>query len=347
MAAEEFCCCLENLTNRESEIFHLTKLAIDNKEFAPSIFQIIYSHYQTVSSAKKLPCLFLIDSIIKSKHSETYVDLFTPHITEIFSTVFLKADKHTRATLFRVRQNWCGKFPMSSLHELDLQVRKLDPGWPVARNLDSTSVKLQDHSKRTKSNAKPSKRNVEVPKSCNTSPEPVPSFLGKILADQARTHNIKGKQSYKSLSDIPKPYLPPVRRVPMSQFYWAASQVFMKPLSERKQVYFPKQHHFEADKVAEEIFQPAKRRKVEHELPPASHSVASLQKINPNPLHIKSSLLIKESAYLYEKKLPKFQKISMVRHFAMCNYARIEYHKRQQAAGLYRRRFLIVLIGLR
>ena len=265
-----------------------------------------------------------------------YVDLFTPHITEIFSTVFLKADKHTRATLFRVRQNWCGKFPMSSLHELDLQVRKLDPGWPVARNLDSASVKLQEHSKRTKSNAKPSKRNVEVPKSCSTSPEPVPSFLGKILADQARTHNIKGKQSYKSLSDIPKPYLPPVRRVPMSQFCWAASQVFMKPLSERKRGSFPKQHHSEeTGEEAEEIIQPRKRRKVEHELAPARHSVASFQKINPNPLHVKSSLP-KESAYLYEKQLPKFKRSGMERHFAMCNYARFEYHKRQQSADLYR-----------
>ena len=102
--------------------------------------------------------------------------------------------------------------------------------------------------------------------------------------------------------------------------------VFKKSLSERK-LSFSKQQRSEPDEKAEKIIQPTKQRKAGHELPPARHSVASFRRSTPTHYTSKALAFPKESAYMYEKKLSKVQKTGMDRHFAMCNYPRIEYHE--------------------
>lgn len=328
MAAEKFCFSLENLTASEMEIMHLTKLAIDNRKFAQSIFDIIWSHFQRVSFDKKLPCLYLIDSVIKASHSKSYVQLFTPHITDIFCSTFIKADKQTRKTLFRVRLNWSNKFPNALLYDLDLQVKNMDPAWPLPATDKSTSENSQQHSKL----AKPSPRK---PKAYSTNRQPSSKPTSRDVSKVGKaTSPCVPKPGTRSLADIPKPYLPPVRRVNMEQFYWAASLVYVKPLSERKQVtLFPKQ-----ERDTDEIVQPAKRRRIQEKLPPARHSQASLHSINPAPLYIEN-LLQKEStstAYMFEKKMIHYQKMSLKRQFAMCNHAKSEYYRRKQRRGPYR-----------
>ena len=322
MAAEEFCFGLENLTASETEIMHLTKLAIDNRKFAQPIFDIIWSHFQRVSFDKKLPCLYLIDSVIKSSHSKSYVQLFTPHITDIFCSTFIKADKQTRKILFRVRKNWSTKFPNALLYDLDLQVKNMDPAWPLPATDKSTSENSQQLSK-------PAKPSPGATKAYSTNHQPSSKPTSRDISKVGKPNSpCVPTPATRSLADIPKPYLPPVRRVNMEQFYWAASLVYVKPLSERKQITsFPKQEH-----EADEMVRPAKRRRIEQELPPARHSQASLHSINPAPLYIKN-LLQKESAltaYMFEKKMPRYQKMSLEREFAMCNHAKSEYYRRKQ-----------------
>ncbi|KAK3872375.1 hypothetical protein Pcinc_022590 [Petrolisthes cinctipes] len=118
------------ILNSKPLITMLTMLAEENKTHAAVIVKVIEVHIKEVSGAQKLPCMYLIDSIMKNVGRE-YIRLFGHIIISIFCNVFEKVDERTRKKLYELRTTWNEVFPKSRLYGLDVKVQTLDPAWPL------------------------------------------------------------------------------------------------------------------------------------------------------------------------------------------------------------------------
>ncbi|PSN35931.1 hypothetical protein C0J52_07162 [Blattella germanica] len=129
--AEEYASSLSDLTvNSKPLINMLTMLAHENITYAPVIVQTVERHLQQVPAERKLPVLYLIDSIVKNV-GDTYTTLFTQNIVSTFCSVFEKVDEKTRANMFKLRQTWNEVFPAKKLYAVDVRVNSIDPAWPI------------------------------------------------------------------------------------------------------------------------------------------------------------------------------------------------------------------------
>ncbi|XP_054160515.1 polyadenylation and cleavage factor homolog 11-like [Oppia nitens] len=147
---------LNGLTfNSKPLINLLTMLSEDYKDTkAPQIVSCIEHRLHEVSNDKKLPILYLLDSIIKNV-GNTYVNLFTQNIVSTFCDVFEKVDEKTRLSLYKLRQTWADIFHHKKLYAIDVRIHnQLDPAWPItAPKPDITST--ASTTKNTKNSTKP------------------------------------------------------------------------------------------------------------------------------------------------------------------------------------------------
>lgn len=126
---------LSQLTSAvKHEINGLTMLAEDNREYAISIASCIENQLKTAPNDRKLPILYLIDSICKNCKNTRYVELFTQNIVSNFCNVYKSASESVRRGLLKLRKSWADPnmkiFPQSKLDAIDERVRKIDPNWP-------------------------------------------------------------------------------------------------------------------------------------------------------------------------------------------------------------------------
>ena len=110
----------------------LTMLSEDYKDSkAPQIVKCIEQRLHSVAAEKKLPLLYLMDSICKNV-GNPYTNLFTQNIVSNFCDVFEKVDEKTRLSLYKLRQTWSTIFPVRKLYAVDTRIKsKLDPAWPI------------------------------------------------------------------------------------------------------------------------------------------------------------------------------------------------------------------------
>jgi len=145
-AAEEYKATLSELnSNSKVEINALTMLAEDNKEYALSIAACIENHLKSVPNRRKLPILYLIDSICKNYPKSTYVQLFTQNIVSNFCNVFEVSDEKVRKSLHKLRMTWSATkiFPQKKLNAIDERVHKMDPNWPILHKMNPAAVPQQ------------------------------------------------------------------------------------------------------------------------------------------------------------------------------------------------------------
>ena len=150
---------LSNLTfNSRPVIMNLTELANDYKashaedivglieQRLRKVSVVIFAPFEhssmfdsQVSTSEKLPCLYLMDSIVKN-HPRPYAALFHPRLVSNFAHVFgAVQDVTTRAALYKLRSTWNEVFPLPTLRSLDLRIKQdLDPKWPVAATPSSS-----------------------------------------------------------------------------------------------------------------------------------------------------------------------------------------------------------------
>jgi len=73
-----------------------------------------------------------MDSVCKN-HSRQYMELFSASLVSMFKHVFASVqDVQVRMSMHKLRNTWGEIFPASLLHQLDVQVKELDPKWPIA-----------------------------------------------------------------------------------------------------------------------------------------------------------------------------------------------------------------------
>jgi hypothetical protein len=133
--------------NSKPLINMLTMLSEDYKDTkAPEIVKCIEQRLHSVSSDKKLPILYLLDSICKNV-GNIYIKLFTQNIVSTFCHVFEKVDEKTRLSLYKLRQTWNTIFNPRKLYAIDVRIHsQLDPAWPI------TAPKPDDNKQLTSDN---------------------------------------------------------------------------------------------------------------------------------------------------------------------------------------------------
>ncbi|KAK0064840.1 zinc finger CCCH domain-containing protein 13-like isoform X2 [Biomphalaria pfeifferi] len=95
---------------------------------------------EKVSVSRKLPIMYLIDSIIKNLSTTEYPQLFSQCIVQIFCGVFEEVDEKTRTSLYKLRQTWVDIIPNKQLYILDRKVQLIDPAWPITAKAPETGV---------------------------------------------------------------------------------------------------------------------------------------------------------------------------------------------------------------
>ena len=156
--------------NSKPLINMLTMLSEDYKDSkAPQIVRCIEQRLHSVSADKKLPLLYLLDSICKNV-GHIYVTLFTQNIVSTFCETFEKVDEKTRLSLYKLRQTWSSIFPARKLYAIDHRIHnKLDPAWPItAPKPDAT----QSGSNSTKTDLKSVVKQPNTTKNSNTALTP-------------------------------------------------------------------------------------------------------------------------------------------------------------------------------
>lgn len=133
-AAEDYRTSLDELADiSKVKINALTMLAEDNSEFAVVIAGCIENQLKNVAKSRKLPILYLIDSICKNFPESKYVELFTQNIVSNFCNVFQVSDEKVRKSLHKLRMTWneTKTFPQNKLNAIDERVHAMDPNWPI------------------------------------------------------------------------------------------------------------------------------------------------------------------------------------------------------------------------
>lgn len=125
--------------NSKPMISCLTILAEENIIVAEGIVQLIENRLYRVPNEQKLVYLYLVDSICKNIGKE-YVKLFAKHLVKNFCHVFETGDEKVRANLYKMRQTWKALFSHLLLYQIDINVKKLDPAWPVTAKLETTDA---------------------------------------------------------------------------------------------------------------------------------------------------------------------------------------------------------------
>lgn len=113
--------------NSKNVIDVLTNFAKSNINDAENIFSVIENQ---INGSNGLLMLYLIDSIIKNVGA-VYVTLFKNVMMNIFSEIFKIAESETRIKMYKLRHTWNGIISARLLHSLDVEIREIDPGWPI------------------------------------------------------------------------------------------------------------------------------------------------------------------------------------------------------------------------
>ncbi|KAF7492848.1 Pre-mRNA cleavage complex 2 protein Pcf11 [Sarcoptes scabiei] len=181
----------ELIWNSKPHIVMLTMLAEESKGRAKEIVKCIEDRLMEVNAEIKLPTLYLIDSICKNIADSCYIELFQKRIVQLFCHTFEVSDEKTRVLMYKLRQTWTNYFTDITLHSLDVQIQKIDSGWPIADKkananavIENTSTKLSQNGK--KAMVEPLKsaalNNKKIPEKSETGKKSIGTALPTIIS---------------------------------------------------------------------------------------------------------------------------------------------------------------------
>lgn len=78
---------------------------------------------------KKLPVLYLLDSIIKNIGG-VYLELFAENIVPVFCTAFEACDMSSRMAMQHLLKTWYGVFPEEKIEEMQERIKVVYGGQP-------------------------------------------------------------------------------------------------------------------------------------------------------------------------------------------------------------------------
>lgn len=110
--AEDFRDALEDLsTNDRHQIQTLAGLANENSEHALAISREIEKHIRGATPGKKLPALYLLDSLVKN-YGKPYSDILSRNLFTIFMEAYQRVDDNVRRSMEALAKTW--KVPVAN-----------------------------------------------------------------------------------------------------------------------------------------------------------------------------------------------------------------------------------------
>ena len=160
-AGREYESELRELTwNSKPIINSLTIIAGENIQAAQEIvavierriFTVIFflvlplSYLQQADFDKKLPVLYLLDSIVKNIGG-VYRDLFARHIVHTFTDTFNKVDEPTRQALVRLLKTWQqgAVFPLAHVQEMETFLSRQSPQPPYVNLRQNVQARINTY----------------------------------------------------------------------------------------------------------------------------------------------------------------------------------------------------------
>ena len=115
----------------------LTEMAKRKTKYSREIVESIRNRWKKVAADQMLLLMYLMDSICKYPGSP-YKELFQHNIDYDFAIIFKMVSKEVRHKMFELRNNWECRYQVfthDKLHQLDLKIKEIDPGWPVTSTI--------------------------------------------------------------------------------------------------------------------------------------------------------------------------------------------------------------------
>lgn len=110
---EDYRQALEDLTNiSRLEISNLTQIARENTEYAQAISEALQDHIKKVAPQRKLPALYVLDSIVKNVGTP-YTLFFGRKLYQTFMEAYASVDNNTRRKMDEMLKTWKEPVPGS------------------------------------------------------------------------------------------------------------------------------------------------------------------------------------------------------------------------------------------
>ncbi|TPX11020.1 uncharacterized protein E0L32_008057 [Thyridium curvatum] len=134
--AEDYRDALDGLTmNSRVEISNLTLIARENTEFANAIAEALQDHIKKVAPPRKLPALYLLDSIVKNVGTP-YTLFFGRKLYSTFMEAYAAVDQNTRRKMDEMLKTWKEPVPGS------IDTRPVFPP-DVVRPIENALIKVR------------------------------------------------------------------------------------------------------------------------------------------------------------------------------------------------------------
>ncbi|KAK4990737.1 mRNA 3' end processing factor [Elasticomyces elasticus] len=98
--------------NNRYEISNLTIIAKENAEHAPALSRVLQHHIKTTAPSRKLPALYVLDSIVKNVGSP-YTLYLGQNLYQIFMDAYVLVDPTTRKSMEAMLKTWKEPVPGS------------------------------------------------------------------------------------------------------------------------------------------------------------------------------------------------------------------------------------------
>lgn len=199
--AEDYRDALEGLTsNARVEISNLTLIARENTESAHAIAEVLVDHIKQVNPPKKLPALYLLDSIVKNVGTP-YTLFFGRKLYQTFMEAYASVDNATRRKMDEMLKTWKEPVPGS------LDKRPVFPP-EVVRPIENALIKARTSALQAQQEQM---RNQHHLLGGRGRPAPMVPQGGMPYRDMVTPPGVRGPNSYNQ-----PPYAPPNGRGPES-----------------------------------------------------------------------------------------------------------------------------------
>jgi len=148
LVAQEYDVFLSQLTFNSKEIINaLTRIAEENKHVSPAIAFVLESRILNAEPDKKLPLVYLLDSILKNVKNP-YLDLFAVRVPKLMPRVYASCTTDVRARLRKLVSTWPPYFGQQIVSIIATEFNKLD----VAQQSGLTAASLYANPEFARSN---------------------------------------------------------------------------------------------------------------------------------------------------------------------------------------------------
>ncbi|XP_063684711.1 pre-mRNA cleavage complex 2 protein Pcf11-like [Bolinopsis microptera] len=139
-AQKDYKASLSDLKGNSKPLINtLSIVAGENRKFGKAITETIENHLIKASGTHKLPCLYLVDSIIKNVGAP-YIEHISKCVVRMFTNTFTEGDETVRKALFKLRLTWKDIFTVNKLKDLDASVHEIDTNWPKIHESEASST---------------------------------------------------------------------------------------------------------------------------------------------------------------------------------------------------------------